>query len=129
MYHVFHISGSCSRIVSSHEQATSAFECCQKLNAEEDSIGHHYSTDATEYPQGFCEVYSGKSLHSLRQQFELVDWDGVFPEVGSEGKLTGRVIPGDEDGYMICDVNHRGVEFDEQASDAVIARLWLPLCD
>jgi len=121
MYHVFHVSGPCSRIVSSHEQATSAFEHCEKLNSEENSLGHHYSTDATEYPEGFCEVHEGKNLDSLRRQFELVDWEGVFPEVDSKGCLTGRVIPGDEAGYTICDVTHRGIEFDEQASDAVIA--------
>ena len=121
MYHVYHIFGSCSRIVSSHEQAKEAFQHCEELNSEENSPGHHYSTDATEYPEGFCEVYSGKNLHSLQLQFRWVDWSGVFPEVDSEGCLTGRVIPGDAVGYTICDVNHRGVEFDEHASDAVIA--------
>jgi hypothetical protein len=121
MYHVFHVSGPCSRIVSSHEQATSAFEHCKELNAEENSDGHFYSTNAAEYPEGFCEVHEGKNLDSLRRQFELVDWEGVFPEVDSKGCLTGRVIPGDEAGYTICDVTHRGIEFDEQASDAVIA--------
>jgi hypothetical protein len=121
MYRVYRVSGSHLSLVSIQREAASAFEYCEKLNAEENSTGHFYSTDATEYPEGFCEVHEGKNLDSLRRQFELVDWEDVFPEVDFKGCLTGRVIPGDEAGYTICDVTHRGIEFDEQASDAVIA--------
>jgi len=51
-----------------------------------------------------------------------INFGDCYPEVDEDGCLTGNLIPGDEPGYSICDIDASGsVHRDEYAYDAMIA--------
>jgi hypothetical protein len=77
----------------------------------------HYSEQAL---QAFAESARGVHYNKVRDQIGSYDWAGWYPEVTTRGVLTGNIIPADQYGYVVCDVQPCGVVIHEHASDAVV---------
>jgi hypothetical protein len=73
-------------------------------------------------PEQFCSEHAGRSYNKLRAAMIAINFGDCYPEVDEDGCLTGNLIPGDEPGYSICDIDASGsVHRDEYAYDAMIA--------
>ena len=70
----------------------------------------------------FCAKHAGACYSKIRDAIAAIDCGDCYPEVDEDGVLTGNLIPGDESGYGLCDVDAFGdVLRHEHASEAVIA--------
>ena len=73
-------------------------------------------------PEEFFAEHAGKCYNKIRTDVAAVDCGDCYPEVDADGVLTGNLIPGDEPGYSICDIDESGsVRRHQHASEAVIA--------
>jgi len=73
-------------------------------------------------PEQFCSEHAGRSYNKLRAAMIAINFGDCYPEVDEDGCLTGNLIPGDEPGYSICDIDASvSVHRDEYAYDAMIA--------
>ena len=70
--------------------------------------------------QTFAEKNRGQHYNAVRSGIESMDWDGWYPEINTEGCLTGCIIPADQYGYSVCDVSDEAVCVHSTAADAVI---------
>ena len=70
--------------------------------------------------QAVCEANRGVNYNDCRQVIKSLDWHGWYPEVDVKGRLTGNLIPADQYGYSICDVQGIDVVIHDTAMDAVV---------
>ena len=68
----------------------------------------------------FAQQNIGKHYNAIRTQIELLDWDGIYPEVDLDGCLTGRVVAAECSTHVICDVRDSGLVFGNCVCDAII---------
>jgi len=70
----------------------------------------------------FCSDHAGCSFSTVRSLIQSIDFGDCYPVVDRSGNLTGECVPGDADGYSICDIdNDDAPRVHEHASEAVIA--------
>jgi len=70
----------------------------------------------------FCADHAGEHYNKIWDAIEKIDCGDCYPEVDADGVLTGNLIPGDEPGYSLCDIDQSGnVHRHEHAFEAVIA--------
>ena len=70
----------------------------------------------------FCADHAGECYNKIRDAILAINFGDCYPEVNGSGVLTGSLIPGDELGYSVCDIDASGnVHRHEHAIDAVIA--------
>ena len=70
----------------------------------------------------FCVNHAGVGYNVVRTQIQSIDFGDCYPVVNCDGNLTGECVPGDADGYHICDIdNNEAPRVHEHASEAVIA--------
>ena len=73
-------------------------------------------------PEEFFAEHAGECYSKIREAIASIDCGDCYPEVDEDGLLTGNLIPGDEPGYSVCDIDKFGsVRRHEHASAAVIA--------
>jgi hypothetical protein len=70
--------------------------------------------------QAVCDENRGVNYNDCRQAIKSLDWDGWYPEVDVNGRLTGSLIPADQYGYSVCDVQGSSVLIHDTAMDAVV---------
>ena len=118
---VYHHTAHRCAVQSKHFNPTEAIRECERLNEVEDSIGHYYTHDVYDWAASLCLYHAGKPYNDVRSSLQSVDFGDCYPEVDSDGCLTGECIPGDTDGYSICDIDSEGnVQRHEHAIEAVI---------
>jgi len=70
----------------------------------------------------FCVDHAGIGYDVVRTQIQAIDFHDCYPVVDGDGRLTGKCIPGDTDGYSLCDIGYNGTpRLHEHASEALIA--------
>ena len=77
-------------------------------------------SDREQRVQLACESNCGNQFNDCRSKLMELDWDGYYPEVDSDGCLTGNLISAEQPGYDVCDVSATGVSVHDTAMDAVI---------
>lgn len=70
-------------------------------------------------PQQFVSENFGEKLSQLRPQFESIDWEGCYPEVTTDGVLTGNVVDAKSVVHVIVDCEGDGVNVIPGACDAM----------
>lgn len=124
VYFVYRHTGRRCTVESKHFNPTEAIRECARLNEVEDSIGHYYSHDVYDRAGSLCSYHAGQPYNDVRSLLQSVDFGDCYPVVYSDGKnwcLTGECIPGDTDGYSICDIDSDGnVQRHEHATEAMV---------
>jgi hypothetical protein len=78
-------------------------------------------SDATS--QQFCTAHAGVNYSAIIIKIQAIDFGDCYPVVDNNGNLTGECLPGDTEGYSICDINSDGVpRVHEHAVDAMIRK-------
>jgi hypothetical protein len=57
----------------------------------------------------FCAAYVGTNYNAIRSRIQSIDFGDCYPVVDSDGNLTGECVPGDTDGFDICDIDDNGM--------------------
>ena len=74
----------------------------------------------------FCAAHVGTNYSTIRSLIQSIDFGDCYPVVDCHGNLTGECVPGDADGYHICDIdNNESPRVHEHASEAAIAQCIL----
>lgn len=67
------------------------------------------------------QAHAGRHYDTIRAEIQMLDWDGFYPEVDADARITGRVIDASSQEHTICEIIAGIVMPNEHASDAMIS--------